>query len=103
MKKEMHFQRALKIAGIVIICIIFSFVLAQFMLTGLVASNMLFALSAGKSVTGIITDKIEVRGTYRLIIDIDAYDTLDYPCGVDIFSLYNVGDTVTFGVNVIVT
>lgn len=102
MKREVYFHKAVRVVSIVIICIAFSVILSQLMVTGLMASNMLFALSAGHSVTGTVTDKIETRGTYRLIIDVDAYDTFDYPCSVAIYSLYDIGDTVTLDVNVVV-
>ena len=102
MKQTPRLTKAIKIVGIVAICIAFSFLCTQLMMTGMTRSNMLMRLATGDTLVGIITDKIETRGTYRLIIDVESYDSLDYPCTEEQYKIYNVGDTITVSVGILI-
>ncbi len=93
---------AMKVVAVIVACLIFSLVATTLAIDGLASSNLMFALASGKELVGTVADKIEFRGTYRLIISVDGYDDLDYTCKEGIFSRYQIGDTVDLDVEILI-
>lgn len=101
MKQTPKLNKALKIIGGIAIALAASFIFAELMITGMVRSNMMMTLAAGKSLEGVVSDKLQMQKSYRLMVDVDGFDTLDYTCSEDVYNLYNIGDKVVLGIDIV--
>ena len=101
MKQTSKLNKALKVIGYIAIALAVSFIFAELMVTGMIRSNMMMTLAAGKNLEGVISDKLQVQNSYRLIVDVNGFDTLNYTCSEDVYNLYNIGDEVVLGIDIV--
>lgn len=98
--KRTNLTRLMIVVGVIAVCLVVSFVLTLFMTTGYITSNMMLCMAAGNTLVGTVEDKVEFRGTYRLILNVEGYGSLDYPCTQLEFNRYEISDSVSLSVGV---
>ena len=101
MKQTSKLNKALKVIGYIAIALAVSFIFAELMVTGMIRSNMMMTLAAGKNLEGVISDKLQVQNSYRLVVDVNGFDTLNYTCSEDVYNMYNIGDEVVLGIDIV--
>lgn len=95
-------NKYLMIAVMVACGILSAFVLTYVVIYGLAASNLVVALAMGKSVTGVVSEKSDTRGACYLVVDIDGYENLNYPCSEEVYDRYSIGDEVVIELDITV-
>lgn len=93
-------NKYLMIAVMVACGLLSAFILTYVVIYGLAASNLVVALAMGKSVTGVVSEKSDTRGAYYLVVDVDGYKPLNYPCSEEVYNRHDVGDKVVVGLDI---